>query len=650
MRRVAAASLPLRVVIAVAVVLGALCVGRASAGQPESERCSAGAHTLAPPGSRLYPETGNGGYTSLHTSVVLQYDALANRFLAGSHVELDESATQCLSSFTLDFERSSANATAGPDMAVDSVTVNGRPATFTFVQPTYPGDPNGAGDPDPRAHEASQQSPAGGAENNPLPPACSPELLSEEPAQRDSLDGSQCPANKLLITPRAPIRRGSFTVTVSYKGRPGVHNDGDGTTEGWFRSGEGSFVSTEPVGSEDWMPLNDYPSAKPTYDFVETTQNGEVAIANGMLRGAAVHGASSAYPGGSTTWRWHEPAPTASYLVQSSIGNYPLDARTSSSGMTYYEAQDASIPAPQRAKNAEVLATQPEVTEYESQWAGGFPFPSDGAIVGASTEVGFDEEMESMISFSAGEVSPSVLWHENFHQWFGDNVSEASYEMTFFKEGLAEWMESYVYPAHLRGPVAFSRHLIRRFDRTYRKAGDFWSIAPSKPFSYSLFDGASTYDRPAAAYDALHQILGEPGFAQALQQIQRQYGGSSITEPQLEQVFLERLPTHSNACQARLDTFFVEWFDTAYPPGGGQGGRPHITGPGLEGESFYRAGCTDSAAATPQEAIEPGADATEEAEELESAPTAVRHTGAYGVLPIGRSRWRWPCVAATSCS
>ncbi|MGE5288934.1 MAG: hypothetical protein ACM3ML_17390, partial [Micromonosporaceae bacterium] len=36
--------------------------------------CSAGTHTLAPPGSHLYPDTGNGGYTSLHTLVHLVYD------------------------------------------------------------------------------------------------------------------------------------------------------------------------------------------------------------------------------------------------------------------------------------------------------------------------------------------------------------------------------------------------------------------------------------------------------------------------------------------------------------------------------------------------------------------------------------------------
>src|SRR5215469_15307252 len=212
--------------------------------------CSAGAHTLAPPGSHLYPDTGNGGYTSLHTLVHLVYDATTNMFLPGNRVVLTDRATQCLTSFSLDFERRSKNTSAGPDMTVRSVAVNGKRARFAFVQPTYPGDPNGQDDPNPAAHEASQTNPVGGPHHNHLPPACSPELHSTK-VPPDSLDGTQCPANKLVITPSAPVSSGSqFTVTVSYTGRPGVHNDGDGTTEGWFRAPDGGFVTTEPVGSE----------------------------------------------------------------------------------------------------------------------------------------------------------------------------------------------------------------------------------------------------------------------------------------------------------------------------------------------------------------------------------------------------------------
>ncbi len=145
--------------------LGLVSPAIAAAAQGTAARpldCWAGAHTLSKPGSRVYPETGNGGYTSEHTSVHLVYAARANRFLAGTHVVLTDQATQCLTSFSLDFERTSVNKTAGPDMKVSGVTVDGHPASFTFVQPTYPGDPNGQDDPNPLAHQASELNPVGG--------------------------------------------------------------------------------------------------------------------------------------------------------------------------------------------------------------------------------------------------------------------------------------------------------------------------------------------------------------------------------------------------------------------------------------------------------------------------------------------------------
>ena len=180
-----------------------------------SEACSSGAHSLSPFGAHVYPETGNGGYTSLHTNVFLNYDTASNQFLPGTHVVLTDQATQCLTGFSLDFERTSENRKDGPDLTVGSVLVNGVPAGFTFVQPTYPGDPNGQNDPDPRAHEAGQLNPVGGPENNPLPPACTPELMSTNPNKQFDLDGTPCPANKLVITPSSPIASGATYVVTS---------------------------------------------------------------------------------------------------------------------------------------------------------------------------------------------------------------------------------------------------------------------------------------------------------------------------------------------------------------------------------------------------------------------------------------------------
>jgi len=567
-----------------------------------SAHCSAGAHTLAPPGSHLYPDTGNGGYTSLHTLVHLVYDARANRFLPGNRVVLTDRATQCLTSFSLDFERKSANTRGGPDMTVRSVVVNGRPARFTFAQPTYPGDPHGQNDPNPAAHEASQANPVGGPHRNPLPPACSPELpnVSVPP---DSLDGTQCPANKLVITPSAPIGSGSaFTVTVSYTGRPGVHNDGDGTTEGWFRAPDGGFVTTEPVGSEDWMPLNDYPAAKPTYDFSDTVTAGRTVLANGVLVSVKHNPASGEFPRGSVTWNWHSPAPVASYLVEDSVGNYHLTERTADNGTRFFEAQDTAISARQRQKNLAIMNKQQNITEFESQFNGTYPFTSDGVVVG-TPRASFEEEMQTMITFAGGFIDTDVLYHENMHQWWGDNVTESGYNMTFFKEGLATVAE-FLYHARLaenkaggpyspKGQAAFQAALVKRFNEIYPTKGRFWTVAPSNPEPVGLFSGASTYDRPGAAYLALRQILGHGNFTQALQQLQRAYGGSHITEPELEAAFTQWLPVQTSACRARLSRFFGQWFDTAYPAGGGQN-RPQITGPGLAGPGFYNAsgGCS----------------------------------------------------------
>ena len=158
-----------------------------------------------------------------------------------------------------------------------------------------------------------------------------------------------------MITPQQPLAQGDvFTVSVAYTGRPGVHIDGDGSTEGWFRSdepaGDGGFVTTEPVGTEDWMPLNNHPSAKPTYDFYDRVTKGRTAIANGRLLSRRSHAPGGGFPHGSTTFHWRSGAPVASYLVESSVGGFDLTSHVGSDGIRYYRAQASSLSKPAQAR------------------------------------------------------------------------------------------------------------------------------------------------------------------------------------------------------------------------------------------------------------------------------------------------------------
>jgi peptidase M1-like protein len=569
---------------------------RASVGRhvAAAAKCSSGAHSLSPFGAHVYPETGNGGYTSLHTDVFLNYDSESNLFLSGTHVVLTEQATQCLTDFSLDFERTSANAKDGPSLTVGSVLVNGRPASFTFAQPTYPGDPNGQNDPDPRAHAAGELTPVGGPEDNPFPPACTPELPSTNPNKQFDLDGTQCPANKLVIAPATPIASGArFVVVVNYTGRPGVHNDGDGTTEGWFRVGQpgdtGSFVTTEPVATEDWMPLNNHPTAKPSYDFYDTVPLGKTAIANGELVSQLANLPDANFPGGSTTWHWHSQEGISSYLVENSIGSYDLNVRLAASGIQFYEAQDTGIAKNRAAANKAIMDTQESVLDFESAFNGPFPFTTDGVVIGVPN-AGFEEEMQTKITFANEHIDLQTLHHENFHQWWGDNVSEANYNLTFFKEGLATLGEFFFIAANAQAAAggsaaAFEQSLVDSFNQNYAGSDLLWTGAPSDPRPFTLFSGSKTYIRPGIAYIALRRILGPANFNAALQQIQRTYRQGSVTESQLESGFASFLPSQTSSCKAALAQFFTEWWDTVFPPGGGEN-RPQLTAPGLDGGGF----------------------------------------------------------------
>ena len=292
-------------------------------------------------------------------------------------------------------------------MTVQSVLVDGRPASFRFEQPTYPGDPNGQNDPDPRAHEASQNNPVGGPDNNPLPPACSPELMSTSSAQ-DSLNGTQCPANKLVVTPAHRFRGGPpFVVQVAYTGRPGVHNDGDGTTEGWFRQrqpGRRGRLRHHRAGGHRGLDAAQRPSdAQAHLRLHDTVTLGKTAIANGELVSQRNNGSSRRFP------RWFDdvalalPGAIAAYLVEDSIGSFDLSERLASSGIQYYEAQDSAIAPARAATNKAIMDMQEDIVDFQSMFNGPFPFTTDGVVVGVPS-ASFEEEMQTKITFAGGSI------------------------------------------------------------------------------------------------------------------------------------------------------------------------------------------------------------------------------------------------------
>ncbi|GEM_PF-554041 len=184
-------------------------------------------------GDSLYPGFGNGGYDVQDYDVNLNITNVATSELTGI-TTIKARATQGLKRFNLDFI----------GLTVDSVTVNGKPATFKRK------------------------------------------------------------GQELIITPSALLRQNAqFNVQVKYSGSPKqITSVAIPVPTGWVTFDGGSFVLSEPDGAANYYPVNDHPLDKAPYTFRVTVPKPFEVAANGVLKNTIDNGDTTTF-----VWKARDP-------------------------------------------------------------------------------------------------------------------------------------------------------------------------------------------------------------------------------------------------------------------------------------------------------------------------------------------------------
>lgn len=495
-----------RVLLAV-LVLALVLPAAAAAHSP----WHAGARTLGDP---LLPQIGNGGYDALHYDIDLAIDRPANTFTR-ARTTMTARATQNLDEFSLDFQ----------DLPVASVKVDGKRARFAQVPST---------------------------------PA-----LSDDPSVTQPW--------KLVVTPRPKLRVGKrFTVAVDYSGaQPQVFTDPDTSIEGWIpacypatppQTCDSFFVVGEPMGSQAWFPSNNHPSDKATFDTTLTVQDGDTALGAGELVGPP-----RATGDGTTTWRWREDDPTATYLVTASNGDFDYSETSTVETVTgrtlpLYTAIDPSATPARRAQIDATLARTGEIMNFYAEQYGPYPFDSNGAVVERSTGIGYALEVQGKSHYAGGASGPNVslgtLAHETAHQWFGDSVTLKDWNDIWFNEGWATW--SQIAWAHAAGVSTLTPEQF--FAETYADSANDWTIAPAvlNGDPAELFNGFATYDRGAMTLEGYREIVGDARFFAFARALQRRFAYGNISTPGFIVTALAYSGLHGTDL-VRLGGYFRQW-------------------------------------------------------------------------------------------
>jgi aminopeptidase N len=351
-------------------------------------------------------------------------------------------------------------------------------------------------------------------------------------------------ADKLVITPARPVAlHARFTTVIRYTGSPKPYNDPILGFEGFIPETDGALAQGEPLVAAGWFPVNDRPTDKASYDISITAPSDLVAISNGVL-------ASKHTTGSSTTSRWVESAPMASYLALVAIGRYRVTMSTHN-GLPVVLAVASSLP---RTVDASVART-PQILDFLITQFGPYPFDAVGGVVHNDTRLNFALENQTRPTYAPEFFSPitdpsGTIAHELTHQWFGDSVSVGDWSDVWLNEGFATYAE-WLWSEHegRDTPKQF-------FDTMYNSRLPL--DAPTIGTAETLF-GPASYQRGAATLEALRIAVGDATFWKIVRGWAQRYAGGNATTA-------EFIHYADEVSGKSLDSFLRTWLDEPGKP------------------------------------------------------------------------------------
>jgi len=309
-------------------------------------------------------------------------------------------------------------------------------------------------------------------------------------------------------------------------------------------------MGDEPNAASTWMPVSDHPSDKATWTFRVTVPAGKSVVANGRLVSQATHR-------GRSTFVWDEPDPMAAYLATADIGDWILKTGTTPRGIPVTVAVDPVLLQDQPNAVDFFYDTTVEATDLWNDTFGEYPFVETGAIADNATYQGqplcFPLETQTKPVYPAVR-NESTIAHELAHQWFGDNVSVATWPNIWLNEGFASFAQ-YLWDEH-RGTRTGHASFLADYARPADSA--FWQVVVADPQRDTMFASA-VYRRGAMTLQALREKIGDEKFFAILRSWAADHRDGLGTTP-------EFIALAQRIAGQDLQAFFQTWLYTKGKP------------------------------------------------------------------------------------
>lgn len=344
------------------------------------------------------------------------------------------------------------------------------------------------------------------------------------------------------------------SISITYSGTPpGV----SGAAQGYQAGGSGSnrYINTlsESYEDRDWWPCKaDMQDKIDSMDIIVhvpwiTASNDTFWVAsNGVLLDSTITSSTS------RRFIYKTRYPIASYLVAVSVAKFTryhrsVDINGTTTPVVYYLLSNASSKA---TKVANMDKINPVLQAFSNKF-GDYPFKLEkhGYYDGLLGADGMEHQTFSSIA-STG-FSLRTLTHELMHQWFGDNVTFATWNDLWLAEGFARYSEALA--AELVPSLGYSAYsTLNGFKSSALSLNTASTWIPNSYMATSNLIwnssyGSTVYERGSMIVSMLRALAGDAKFFQACTNYQTNMKGKAATTDSLKNYFNAVLGTDISA-------------------------------------------------------------------------------------------------------
>lgn len=349
----------------------------------------------------------------------------------------------------------------------------------------------------------------------------------------------------IILLPKSSTVNEELKFIIQYHGVPF-----DGLRIGATKFGDRSFFNENwPNRTRHWLPTIDHPYDKATSEFIVKAPAKYKVVSNGLLLEESYLGNNMKLT------HWKQSVPVSSWLFVLGVAEFAVQYVDQFNGK--------SIETWVYAKNREAgfydfKEPTKKVLAFYTKYVGPFAYEKLANIQTPSVNGGMETSSaifygEDLVNGKRDERIRNIVIHEIAHQWFGNAVTETTWDDAWLSEGFATYF-TLLFIENEYGKAEFDKGIAKAkkavFDMSVKMPN--FSIVSDRTAEKEAVTTGLTYQKGAWILHMLRNLLGDASFQKGIQMYYAKYFNANVTTDQ----FREEM---EKASGKNLKQFFKQW-------------------------------------------------------------------------------------------